>query len=687
MTPAAEAVRDAGWKVFHCVLKDKGLVAHQTESFDRFCDSYVPTIIAEFPDVEASEGEGPDRRVLTYVIHSPRLSRPVVNDPNGAPTPLLPNEARLRNLTYAGRLEVDVTRTWRDGSAPPEVQEIENWHLGDVPVMVGSHLCNTRDHVTQNPTVLRECQIDGGGYFIVSGAEKVVLAQERLATNSVYVFESRGQIVAECRSTQNVALRGGNIIVASTPKVPQPAILSSQLSVSLPQMRSDLPLATVMVALGLPDAPAMVAACTHGRLAAAGTDLLAFEGRRADFSPEGRARAEASIRTAWSRGEEMDVREYLMREVVPHVPSLEQKARFLGYMVWRMLAVRDGVLDPDDRDDYVNKRVDLAGVLMAQLFRQLYKRVRANLRSQLTKCLERHTSQGARAVNARSIQPDREPISKGFRFSLATGTWGVQGTPSARQCVSQVLNRLNLYSTLSHLRRINSPAGREGKLTQPRQIHNTQWGLVCFAETPEGQPIGLVKNMAVLAHVTVGFDADVVIEALAGHLGTMGRPVIVNGTHVGHAPETVVEHLRGLRRRGALSWEMSCVYVPQDEAIHIHTDGGRLCRPLMVVAPDGTVPAVAACAGGRPQLDALLAGGVLDYLDVLESTGALVAMTGDKILPGKTTHCEPHPSSTLGVCASLIPFPDHDQSPRVTYQVSPSLSRSLSLSIALLLWP
>ena len=175
---AASAVRDAGWDVFRCVLKSKGLVAHQTESFDRFCNSYIPTIIGEFPEVESRLD---DTSSISYVMHNPILGRPMQKDSMGGQRVLLPHEARLRNLTYAGRLDVDVTRTWRQRDREPDVTQ-ERWHLCDVPVMVGSQQCNTRDHETQDPTRLNECELDAGGYFIVGGAEKVVLAQERLVS-------------------------------------------------------------------------------------------------------------------------------------------------------------------------------------------------------------------------------------------------------------------------------------------------------------------------------------------------------------------------------------------------------------------------------------------------------------------------------------------------------------------------
>jgi DNA-directed RNA polymerase II subunit RPB2 len=64
------------------------------------------------------------------------------------------------------------------------------------------------------------------------------------------------------------------------------------------------------------------------------------------------------------------------------------------------------------------------------------------------------------------------------------------------------------------LRRCNSPIGREGKLAKPRQLHNTQWGMFCPAETPEGQAVGLVKNLALMAYISVGSKSEPILEFL-----------------------------------------------------------------------------------------------------------------------------------------------------------------------------
>ena len=77
-----------------------------------------------------------------------------------------------------------------------------------------------------------------------------------------------------------------------------------------------------------------------------------------------------------------------------------------------------------------------------------------------------------------------------------------------------MLNRLTFASSLSHLRRLNTPLAKQGKLAKPRQLHNSHWGMVCPAETPEGQACGLVKNLSLMSLVSVGLNMKVIIELL-----------------------------------------------------------------------------------------------------------------------------------------------------------------------------
>ena len=90
-----------------------------------------------------------------------------------------------------------------------------------------------------------------------------------------------------------------------------------------------------------------------------------------------------------------------------------------------------------------------------------------------------------------------------LKRALATGDFGIKNTNSNKVGVAQVLNRLTYISSLSHLRRINTPIDKSGKLVPPRKLHNTQWGMICAAESPEGQSVGVVKNLAYMAHISI----------------------------------------------------------------------------------------------------------------------------------------------------------------------------------------
>ncbi|MDA4133791.1 MAG: hypothetical protein OK454_11820, partial [Thaumarchaeota archaeon] len=311
-------------------------------------------------------------------------------------------------------------------------------------------------------------------------------------------------------------------------------------------------------------------------------------------------------------------------------------------------------------------------------------------------------------------------VTKGLRYALATGNWtdDQKKFMQAKAGVSQVLNRLTYASTLSHLRRLNTPVGREVKLAKPRQLHNTTWGILCPAETPEGQSCGLVKNLALMSYITYGKSAR--LSSLFEFVETSGTEdlddispsavkdatrVFINGRWVGiHSnPDELFRNLQKLRRNDVSDdyTEASIVRDVNEREIRICMDAGRLCRPLFIVEREH----------GRQMLKIrkrhvrevnernadireyeyhksgwgyLMSLGLVEYVDTDEEECSMIAMSPgdlfhDRVDPegeeerpvsycSTYTHCEIHPSMILGVCASLIPFPHHNQSPRNTYQ-------------------
>lgn len=298
-------------------------------------------------------------------------------------------------------------------------------------------------------------------------------------------------------------------------------------------------------------------------------------------------------------------------------------------------------------------------------------------------------------------------ITQGLKYSLATGNWGDQKKAmSSRAGVSQVLNRYTFASTLSHLRRCNTPLGREGKIAKPRQLHNTHWGMVCPAETPEGQACGLVKNLALMSCISVGsLSAPIIefleewgLEPLEDHnlAFASATKVFVNGVWMGvhRDAHELVKTLRRLRRKDDISAEVSIVRDIRERELRLYTDAGRVCRPLFIVENHsllinkGHIHKLQEATEEEPYgWSSLLNEGVIELLDAEEEETVMICMSAEDLEgslrnkdefmddpefdPAKRvkaqlnahtwTHCEIHPSMILGICASIIPFPDHNQ--------------------------
>jgi DNA-directed RNA polymerase beta subunit len=154
----------------------------------------------------------------------------------------------------------------------------------------------------------------------------------------------------------------------------------------------------------------------------------------------------------------------------------KKQAFFLGYMVMKLLRVYNGDDHPDDRDDYANKRLDPVHMLCALLFRQLLRAFLKTFTSQIHRACESDKSEYVFVID---MMKNSKRISAGFKYSLSTGNWGMSKGASTQTGVAQVLTRMTPISTICHLRRTNTNLNRDGKLSQPRQLHNSAWGLSC----------------------------------------------------------------------------------------------------------------------------------------------------------------------------------------------------------------
>lgn len=612
-------------------FEEKGLVRQQLDSFDEFVQNTMQELVDDSGEIRVApeiqhlvgydEYEEPEDNKLVFSVTFGQvyLSKPTSVEKDGSVTNMFPHEARLRNLTYAAPLYVDVTLSQYqvpkdtnlgdptlDFGEPLTTEDAKKEFIGYVPMMLRSLFCVLSDKDDADLADLGECIYDQGGYFVINGSEKVMIAQERLSNNHVYAFQkkqpSKFSWVIETRSqVENSTRPVSSLYLQMYHKGGRGAIEGNQIRTTLPYIRTDIPVVILFRALGLCADRDILEHVVYDLRDAEMMDLfrpsleeafviqrqdvaLDFIGRRGsarDVTRDDRMRYASSI---------------LQKEMLPHVGTEEhcetKKGFFVGYAVHKLLSCRLGRAQEDDRDHFGKKRLDLAGPLLGGLFRILFRKLTKDVRKHLQRCLDegKHFNIGA-AIKSNHI-------TDGLKYSLATGNWGDKGMSATKAGVSQVLNRLTYASSLSHLRRCNTPLARSGKQAKPRQLHNTHWGMVCPAETPEGQAVGLVKNLALMAYITTGTAQVPVLEFLEEFStenltdilpSVLAEPntskIFVNGNWVGihRNPKELVDTFRSLRRMVDIDAEVSIVRDIAEREVRIYTDAGRICRPLFVV--------------------------------------------------------------------------------------------------------
>lgn len=766
------------WTVISSFFAQKGLVSQQLDSYDEFTRNTIQDIVRENGHVildqnaPYSEDEDPIiKRRYEITFGRVYLARPTHTEGDGITLPMNPHEARLRNLTYAGAMMAEVKHKKmvareRPITRDPDVDDMDvdtasgnvgtelYWEeedpsedpnpagnrifIGKLPVMLRSELCHLRNITDQNLYEQKECPYDQGGYFIINGSEKVLIAQERSAANIVQVFRKKQGSIPWTAEIRSAVEKGSRLISTFNIKWADNSLLVKRQPgpyayATLPYIRAEVPISVVFRALGVVSDEEILNHIVYDRNDTQMLELLKpsiEEGamiQDRETALDWIAKRGASTGTRDKRLKY--ARDIMQREFLPHISQKEgqdtRKAFFLGYMIHRLLQCVLGRRDEDDRDHFGKKRLDLAGPLIANLFRQLFLRLTKDIYKYLQKCVEHNQEFSIALAIKASI------ITNGLKYSLATGNWGDQKkAASSKAGVSQVLNRYTYASTLSHLRRTNTPVGRDGKLAKPRQLHNTHWGLVCPAETPEGQACGLVKNLSLMCYVSVGSESTPITDFMTQRnmelleeydpvVNPHATKIFVNGVWVGvHTqPSQLVAVVQDLRRSGVLSYEMSLVRDIRDREFKIFTDAGRVMRPLFVIEndprksnrgelvlnkehieklqDDRAVDTQGMSDAQKEELTfgwkGLLHSGVVEYLDAEEEEAAMIIMTPEdldehqraaagqndnddeaadgfsriKPKPNATiktfTHCEIHPSMILGICASIIPFPDHNQ--------------------------
>jgi DNA-directed RNA polymerase II subunit RPB2 len=649
------------------------------------------------------------------------IRKPTIFENNGAIHPMMPNDARLRNLTYASPLNVDVkvTTTFvdhtRNSIRESNVRIFPNVHLGKIPVMVGSKYCLLNDQKHVHPSLMGECAEDVGGYFIIQGGERAMISMERMSENRPFVFRNgRGNakemevVEIKCIGPDNDQVPKSNTVkIVYHPKNQ----LITMLRATVPRIKTDIPLVILFRALGvLADKDIYELILGYDKDPTYDPIITESILESSSITTQEQALAWMGEHTnTWSvkSQKQNNVQDILSEELFPQIGGAEmnyEKACFLAHMTRKVLWTSSQRLPTDDRDAYPNKRVDIPGFLLADLFRKTYNnRMVKDMKAALSKEIHggswKATGNWTEIVNINNINKIIKStiLDVCLKSSLATGKFGSGkiGGPS-KDGVSQVLNRLNFTSAVSHLRRISTPIEKTGKLIAPRKQHNTQWGYICPCETPEGHGVGVIKNMASTASISI-FSSPITVYAFIQNLNKLislrettvqqkhdHTRVFLNGSWIGmllnQDASEVVNTLRKAKRAGKIHIYTGIIWKNAFKELWITTEAGRILRPVyyapaireIVADKTGTLKNQILQIKEWNNLlmwESPTEKRLFEYLDAGETEGAYIAMDYDSCLKDNSyTHCEIHPSVIFGTAASGIPFPDHNQSPRNAYQ-------------------
>ncbi|PSK45193.1 DNA-directed RNA polymerase III subunit RPC2 [Elsinoe australis] len=682
LTDPISTARDK-WNLLPAFLKVKGLIKQHTDSFNYFVDTDLRNIVKANSVVHSDADPNMFIRFTDIRVGMPRR----VDDDTGFlhnSVGVTPNECRLRDMTYAAPILVDFDHTTNHG-----LQRSRNVAIGRMPVMLRSSRCVLTGRPNSEMGMLNECAIDPGGYFIVRGQEKVILVQEQLSKNRIIVESVKGITQASVTShTANV-------------KTKTYVLLKKGLLVlKHNSLNEDVPVAIVLRAMGVQSDREIMELVTgsdsgyqdefsvnleevHRLNVLTQEQALDYIGAR--VKPDRMSGPNFAMQKKSFRHQAV---EKLANTIIPHVTvsnmDFRPKAVYIAFMARRTLMAHQDPKLVDDRDYVGNKRLELAGSMLALLFEDLFKDFCRMIRASVDKVLKKpnRTTPVNLAVHV-SMHESR--ITQGMERAISSGNWTLKRFRMDRAGVTHVLSRLSYISALGMMTRITSQFEKTRKVSGPRALQPSQFGMLCTSDTPEGEACGLVKNLALMTHITTADEEGPVLKmiyvlgaeevgyASGGELYADGAYIIfLNGTPVAmtNEPKRFLDNFRRFRRMGRISEFVSIHINHSHNGVHIATDEGRICRPLIVVEKGRskvTPRYLESLRKGTLEFDDFLSRGIVEYLDVNEENDSNIAVY-EADINQHTTHLEVEPFTILGAVAGLIPYPHHNQSPRNTYQ-------------------
>ena len=624
-------------------LEDHSLVESNITSFNDFMEYRMQEIVDEIQDTLENEE-------FEIKLGKISMGNPIIIEADGSSSKIMPFEARIRGLTYAAPIYLELTIK-KDGHVDSELVEI-----GKIPIMVKSKFCNTCGLSREDLVKNYSDPMDPGGYFIIKGNERVMVMAEDLAENQPFIEDNKkGETTLKLFSSK------GTYRIPITITEDKKGIFDVSFS-----RFKNIPAVILLKALGLTKE----------------SEIASYLGKETDSVivnlyefVEVATKEDAMMYIAektnlqGTKKEILDrVKQRIDSYLFPHIGQKKderiKKAVTLCKLIKQYLIAKDNVELRTDKDHYANKRVRLSGDLLATLFRINLGILMRDIQYSLQKSSKRKKYFSIKVLAKSTL------FSHRVESAIATGAW-----TGERSGVTQNMDKTNYLATISQLQRISSMLESGQENFKARTLHPTHYGRFCPIETPEGTEIGLRKNLALLSRVStrVNLDQQKFLKDLE-NLGLSkeildGAEVFFNGLYIGNVknPKEFVQEIRNKRRETELPYQLSIRRDGGLQTISISIEPGRVLRPLVIIENGSSKlknEYLIQLESKEIKWQDLVEKGIVEYIDASEEEEALIALFEEEITE-EHTHLEIDPIGMLGVITSLVPYGNHDQSSRL----------------------
>nr|GEV33554.1 DNA-directed RNA polymerases IV and V subunit 2-like [Tanacetum cinerariifolium] len=705
-----EYLEDFCKKAATSFFREYGLVSHQINSYNDFLKYGIHNVFDSLGEINVQPGHhdpsGSEtvRKYATVKFDNVTLEKPMFRADSESGTEdlvLLPKHARLQNITYSARIKVQMhLQVYTQEVAENETPETGKEHvekkvlfedssettIGRLPVMVKSDLCWMSDMGKG------DCDFDHGGYFLIKGAEKTFIAQERMCLKRLWIVNDpiwsikyRSSIGKERVYVKLVDthFRGGGKVVT--------VYLFNSVEIPIWMLFFALGVTSDKQVIDLIDADVKDNTILNTLLAS----IYDAEQKSKDFRKDGKAFEELTdaLKQKWTYVTKQSYEDCIEEILFPNLRGFNRKARFLGYMAKCLLEAYTGRRKVDDRDSFRSKRVDLASEL-------LERELRAHLKHavrRMIKALQRDLW-GDRKLNPIDFYVDAAIVTNGLSRAFSLGAWVHPYKRMERiSGVVGQLRRANPLQMMADMRRSRQQVSYTGRVRDARYPHPSHWGKVCYMTTPDGENCGLVKNLASTGLVSTNVRLNLLdvllqsgMEELADNMPILlGRKhkVFFNGDWVGVCDDaaSLVADIRSKRRSKEVHYQVEIIQDDKNREVRIFSDAGRLMRPLLVVENLNNIKFL---KGGDYSFQSLLDHGIIELIGTEEEEDCYTAWGVKYLFHGEPlektsapyTHCELDGSFLLSLSCGLIPFANHDHAKRVLFQAQKHSQQAIGYS-------